>query len=287
MMTKGKNNVISVLRVVEKTESDHLAVQRLRVKVGIAVGLLIVIVIVTPTMIVLLRKKSSTITGLMNITESLITTEADITTSSFIEKETSVVISLESATIKNIVISNGMITNAAKSITSTSIAKNITAFQIFNRTNEVVYAIWNTSADGNLSTEYTNHGCADERFNITSGMYTGFYFTIKSVPFRLMKFRMGTNVQEAKRDPMTITIEGSNNDQSELLLGKSWTPIYSGSSGLTKSLQRSSYGTTQTVATNVASFRSYRLIVTSTREKHNSVSYSEFVMMGQYLNNIN
>ncbi|CAF1690169.1 unnamed protein product, partial [Adineta ricciae] len=78
-MTKGKNNVISVLRVVEKTESDHLAVQRLRVKVGIAVGLLIVIVIVTPTMIVLLRKKSSTITGLMNITESLITTEADIT----------------------------------------------------------------------------------------------------------------------------------------------------------------------------------------------------------------
>ncbi|CAF1648371.1 unnamed protein product [Adineta ricciae] len=206
-----------------------------------------------------------------------------------------------------------MITNATKSITSPSIAKNVIAFQIFNRTDEVVYAIWNTSAgdnstpssagggigqywpseppeaalDGNLRTEYTNYGCADERFNITSGMYTGFYFTIKSVSFRLMKFCMGTNVQEAKRDPMTITIEGSNNDQSELLLGKSWTSIYSGSSGLTKSLQRSSYGTKQTVATNVASFRSYRLIVTSTRGKHNSVSYSEFVMMGQYLNNIN
>ncbi|CAF0753912.1 unnamed protein product [Adineta ricciae] len=304
---------MGVLGGVEKTESDHLTAQRLRVKVGVAVGLLIVVVIVTPTIVVLLRKKSSTITGLMNITESLMTTEAAITTSSFIEKETNVVTSLESATIKNIVTSNGMTTNAAKSITSTSIAKNVTALQIFNRTNEIVYAIWNTTAgsnslpssagggegeywpseppeaalDGNLSTEYTNHGCADECFNITSGMYTGFYFTIKSAPFRLMKFCMGTNVRHVKRDPMTITIEGSNNDQSELPLGKSWTLIYSGSSGLTESLNRSSHGTTQTVATNVASFRSYRLIVTSTRGKHNSASYSEFVMMGQYLNNTN
>ena len=72
---------------------------------------------------------------------------------------------------------------------------------------------------------------------------------------------MITNHFVPERDPMTITIECSNSDQSELLLEKSWTLIYSGCSVLSKSLERSSYGTTQTVATNVASFRSYRLIV--------------------------
>ena len=109
-----------------------MAVRRLRVKIGFVIGLLIVVVIVTSTMIVLLRKKSSAITGLVNITESLITTEATITTSSFLEKETSMVISVESATIKNIETSNGMATNAAKSITSTSIAKNVTGEKLLS-----------------------------------------------------------------------------------------------------------------------------------------------------------
>ena len=266
----------------------------------------------------------------MNITESFITTQVAVTTSSFIEEETSVATSVQSTTAKNILTSNRVTTTSApKPNTSTSIVENITggkllwdeiskcysnnvwylALQTFKRTNEEVYGIWKTitggnsrpssagggngdywpteppkaALDGNITTEYTNHGYSDDRLNITSGMYTGLYFTIHDGPFHLTRFRMATCRYSPVRDPMTITIEGSNKNPSELTHGKSWTLIYRGSSGLDKDTKPSTYGYIISVANNSVSFRSYRPIVTSVRGIHNSVSYSEFEMMGQYI----
>ncbi|CAF1316762.1 unnamed protein product [Adineta steineri] len=168
----------------------------------------------------------------------------------------------------------------------TSVTKPI-VLQIFRRTNEVVYAIWNTTAaalDGNLNTEYTNHGICSGYSPLQDecGIKTGFYITFKSKPFILVQFRMATFQNSPPRDPNTITIEGSNNKESDLVFGTSWTKIYDGDTSLAKNPGRRVYGGTQTMPNNSLSFASYRIIITSKRGKHNCVSYSEFEMAGRF-----
>jgi hypothetical protein len=109
-----------------------------------------------------------------------------------------------------------------------------------------VYNIWNTTAggnsvfavpgytqgtywpsqpaknvfDGNLSTEYCNYGvCNDTTGAMACGKETGFYLTMNSGPNILAAFYMGTCPESwgRSRDPMLITIEGSNLNGSALL----------------------------------------------------------------------
>ncbi|CAF1338483.1 unnamed protein product, partial [Adineta steineri] len=168
--------------------------------------------------------------------------------------------------------------------------------QIFRRTNEVVYAIWNTIAgndsspsspgetigtywpsepseaalDGNLDSEYTNHGSCSGTSPVHAecGVKTGFYITFNNTSFILVKFCIVTHKSYPDRDPNTITIEGSNNNESDLVFGKSWTLIYDGDAGLTKDPGRRKYGDTQTLSNNSLSFASYRILITSKRGKH-------------------
>ncbi len=84
-----------------------------------------------------------------------------------------------------------------------------------------------------------------------------------------------------ERDPMTITIEGSNQPSSSaLLLGSSWNLIYNGSSGLNSDPGRTSFGMTQTIPNNVLWYNSYRLLITSKRNISNAVQYSEVQLFG-------
>ncbi|CAF1254404.1 unnamed protein product [Adineta steineri] len=213
-------------------------------------------------------------------------------------------------TIMNITVSTDitpLITKENKP--TTSVTKPI-VLQIFRRTNEVVYAIWNTTAgndrslslpgqntstywpseppqaalDGNLNTEYSNHGICNGHSPLQDecGIKTGFYITFKSKPFILVQFRMATFQNSPPRDPNTITIEGSNNKESDLVFGTSWTKIYDGDTSLAKNPGRRVYGGTQTMPNNSLSFASYRIIITSKRGKHNCVSYSEFEMAGRF-----
>ncbi|CAF1365536.1 unnamed protein product [Adineta ricciae] len=205
------------------------------------------------------------------------------------------------------------ITVSTSSTTSVMVITSVTpsnGLHLFKKKNEMVYAIWNTTAgdnsarstpgggigeywrteppeaavDGNLRTEYTNHGVCNSSSYVSEecGLRTGFYLTFQSKPFILVNFQMATNKGPLERNPSTITIEGSNNKKVDLVLGKSWTLIYNGSSGLEFILETRKFGKTQTLLNNTLSFASYRFLITSKRGAANCVSYSEVKMMGRY-----
>ncbi|CAF0964043.1 unnamed protein product [Adineta steineri] len=97
-----------------------------------------------------------------------------------------------------------------------------------------------------------------------------------------MQFRIDINKDSPPRDLNTITVENSNNKESDLVFGKSWTKIYDGDAGLEKNPGRRAYGGTQTIPNNSLSFASYPILITLKRGKHNCVSYSEFEMIGRF-----
>ncbi len=110
--------------------------------------------------------------------------------------------------------------------------------------------------------------------SIFSGLDTGFYLTPIRGRSLLVRFRLGTgnNPLERNRDPINITIEGSNNDN--LNKGTSWTLIYDGTSGLKDTTSRSRYGDFVDIQ-NTISYASYRFLVTAKRGVDMSVEYSE------------
>jgi hypothetical protein len=91
---------------------------------------------------------------------------------------------------------------------------------------------------------------------------------------------MAASREAISPDPLMITIEGSNYNESELTFGKSWTLIYNGTTGLTNDPGTRNFGMLQLASTLLMPFTSYRLLVTSKRSESNAVSYSEFQMMG-------
>ncbi|CAF1361249.1 unnamed protein product [Adineta steineri] len=264
--------------------------RRLCMITKISVALLIIAVVVIPTTIILTRKSDTTTKSMMNITVSFITTISKTTTTS---------VSLKTLSS----------TTSSTTTETTSVTEPF-GLQKFQRTNEVVYAIWNTIAgndsspsspgetigtywpsepseaalDGNLDSEYTNHGSCSGTSPVHAecGIKTGFYITFDNTSFILVKFCIVTHKSYPDRDPNTITIEGSNNNESDLVFGKSWTLIYDGDAGLTKDPGRRKYGDTQTLSNNSLSFASYRILITSKRGKHVCVSYSEFEMIGRF-----
>ncbi|UJR12199.1 hypothetical protein I4U23_016376 [Adineta vaga] len=172
------------------------------------------------------------------------------------------------------------------------------------QTNETVYSIWNTTAggdsvfaiaggvsgsywgtqppakafDGILTTGYCNHGvCNSTSGRMVCGEKTGFYLKMSSTPKILAAFQIGacSEVGGRSRDPMTITIEGSNLNGSVLTLGSSWTLIYNGTSGLITDPGRAAWGKLQVLSNPSIPFASYRLLVTSKQGTGTCVSYSE------------
>ncbi|CAF1384761.1 unnamed protein product [Adineta ricciae] len=168
--------------------------------------------------------------------------------------------------------------------------------------NETVYGIWNTTAgsdslseysgyqpgsywpgesaknvlDGNLTTDFTSHGvCNSTLFLLTCGENTGFYFKFRYTSMILVGFRLSTSLWYLMRDPLTVTIEGSNFNGSALTLGSSWTLIYNGPSGLLSNPGRGQWGTFQALSGPFIGFSSFRFLVTSKRGVYPAVGYSE------------
>ncbi|CAF0843235.1 unnamed protein product [Adineta steineri] len=271
--------------------------RRLWLIIKISVALLIIAALLTPIIIRLTRNKNTTTETMINTTVSFTTTTVPTDITPLTTKENN------PTTISKT-------TTSSVSLTTTSSTTKPIMLQTFRRTNEVVYAIWNTSAgsnsspsspgqstgtywpteppeaalDGDLSTEYSNHGICigSSPVQDVCGIETGFYITFKSEPFILVKFRIATNRNSEPRDPNTITIEGSNNTESDLVFGKSWSLVYDGDTGLATDPGRQAYGDTQTILNNSLSFRSYRILITSKRGEQVCVSYSEFEMIGRF-----
>ena len=88
-----------------------------------------------------------------------------------------------------------------------------------------------------------------------------------------------TSFQLSPRDPITVTLEGSNQPSSLLTQGTSWTLIYNGSSGLAVDPGRQVYASPQNFSNSV-SYLSYRLLITSKRGVETAAEYAEVVLLG-------
>ena len=174
-----------------------------------------------------------------------------------------------------------------------------------------IYGIWNATAgsDSNLSSvgnghgnyyfrelpqnvfdrdsahKYTSFGSCEanvEPLSLSCGLDTGFFVTLRPWPSLLLAFRFRTANDNPERDPLTVTIEGSNDNSPDLLSGSSWTLIYNGSSGLDMNPNRLQFGTTQELSNNLLWFKSYRVLVTGKRGLSDSVQYDDMELFGYY-----
>lgn len=176
-------------------------------------------------------------------------------------------------------------------------------------TTETVYGIWNTSVgqdscpaspgssmstyvasdspvqvfDGNENTKYAAYGTCSSAFYddaIACGEGTGLYISLLRGISLLVAFRISTATTYSERDPITITIEGSNELTRVLTLGSSWNLLYNGSSGLDIDPGGGEFGVTQELLNNSIFYSSYRILVTSKRDYGNYVHYSELELLG-------
>ncbi|CAF4183580.1 unnamed protein product [Rotaria sordida] len=143
--------------------------------------------------------------------------------------------------------------------------------------------------DGNINTKYLNfgdgsYGCYG---SAPPGINTGFYITPTisnaTVAIGLL---FATANDFPSRDPIMVTLEGTNETTTEALnSGASWTLIYSGSTGIDSPIDpdRLTYVSRQNFSNTVA-FSSYRLLVTAKRGSSDSVQYAEAHIMGYIYN---
>ena len=201
-------------------------------------------------------------------------------------------------------------TSTSTTISSTSTSTTTTTARpiiAITRAGDSIMGIYNTSAgqstgasngvysgasetpdkaiDGNLSTKYLNYGyrgsSANHSYNPGAG--TGFYVipTISNASVATA-IRFATANDDPDRDPLTITLEGSNATiVADLNLGSSWTLIYNGSTGIHPTIapSRLTYLSPQNFSNTIA-FRSYRLLVTLQRNISDAVQYAESDILG-------
>lgn len=171
----------------------------------------------------------------------------------------------------------------------------------------MVYGLWNTTVlgDGTLAssdsavvnyaahegpayaldkdrmTKYFNFGnCTIITSLLDYGINTGFYVTPQQGPTLLLGIQFTTANDEPSRDPLSITVEGSNATSSALMLGTSWSLIYYSSTGLDADPGRTMDGLFQCISGNGIWYTSYRVLVASKRGWSNSVQYAEVMLFG-------
>ena len=130
--------------------------------------------------------------------------------------------------------------------------------------------------DGNLNTRFSSRGSAGN--NDLAGLNTGFYMTIAQCQPVLTGFRFGNVYNASDREPILITIEGTNCADVETCTN--WTLLYNnGSTGLDVAKDSLDYGEYRSI-TNNAIYQSYRFLVTAKRDISAFVSYSEVELFG-------
>ncbi|CAF1194195.1 unnamed protein product [Adineta ricciae] len=134
--------------------------------------------------------------------------------------------------------------------------------------------------DNDTSTAYINFGsCTGTDYNNQCGLNTGFYLELQRGSTVVTALQTYTGGDHSERDPLIVSLEGSNQSGSNLTLGSSWTLIYNGNSGLATDPGRNSGGSIQQI-NNTISYKSYRFLVSGKRSTSNSVAYSELILYG-------
>lgn len=184
---------------------------------------------------------------------------------------------------------------------------NVTTLPILTNKWEMAFGLWNTTASGNtvfsaagsgvgkyapasppqdifdrdLGSDYISFGsCSNGTVSKSCGINTGFIVMPEQGTTLLLAIRLTTSRDISASDPLTITIEGSNGTLSALMLGKSWSLIYNGSTGLDVDPGRTTSGLVQCIINNAIWYASYRVLVTSKRGISGSVQYSEVKLFG-------
>ncbi|CAF0976075.1 unnamed protein product [Adineta steineri] len=136
------------------------------------------------------------------------------------------------------------------------------------------------ACDGDTSTKYLHFGwCQSGQWEAHCGLDTGFYLELRRGASLVTGLQICTANDFPERDPLTVSLEGSNQSGSSLTLGSSWTLIYNGPSGLEKDPGRLTCGIMQ-LTSNSIQYKSYRFLVYSKRGAANGVQYSELKLFG-------
>ena len=183
-------------------------------------------------------------------------------------------------------------------------------YQNLSSPNDTLVGIWNASAGGDslfvsegpsngqypnaaegpgsahdydVLTKYNSYGTANVSMTLFgAGIGTGFYVTMSIGACVATGIQFATGNDAIERDPITMTLEGTNIINASLLsLGSSWTLIYSGPTGISNTTAplRSTYVDPQYFA-NTARFTSYRFLMTSQRSAATNLQYSEAHLIG-------
>lgn len=138
----------------------------------------------------------------------------------------------------------------------------------------------NNACDGNIATKYVNFGlCAGDTHVCGCGSQTGLYFELKRGTSLVTGLQICTGDDYPGRDPILVTLEGSNRSGTDLLVGSSWSLIYLGDSGLKSDPGRQRCGTIQ-IFPNSNSYKSYRFLILSVRQVLSCAQYSELQLYG-------
>jgi alpha-L-fucosidase 2 len=127
--------------------------------------------------------------------------------------------------------------------------------------------------DGNLDTKYLNHGQDENGYN-PCGDNTGFVVTPSETGF-VTAVQLATANDVPDRDPLSITIEGSNDSNATDAQGNGFTLLYEGPTGLANDPGRKQWGPVIRF-TNAMAYKTYRVLVTQVRgDNADAVQYSE------------
>ncbi|CAF1691577.1 unnamed protein product, partial [Adineta ricciae] len=129
--------------------------------------------------------------------------------------------------------------------------------------------------DGNLKTKYVSFGeCRQGGNQKYCGLNTGFYFELERGLTLINGIRICTANDCRERDPMIVSLEGSNQSETNLTLGISWTLLYNDTSGLENITARNVCGLPQ-LFNNTIEYKSYRFLVHARQNRSDCVQYSE------------
>jgi hypothetical protein len=135
-----------------------------------------------------------------------------------------------------------------------------------------------SAIDGDTNTKYFNHV---QDGTETPGVNTGLVITptAGSTTVTAIQFAAANDIED--RDPLKITLEGSNDPKAAEAGAKDFTVIYEGPSGLETDPGRNTFGKVITFDNKVA-YKSYRLLITATRSTTaDSTQYAEVKLMGK------
>jgi hypothetical protein len=133
-----------------------------------------------------------------------------------------------------------------------------------------------TLIDGNLSSKYFNTA---QDGTYAKGVNTGFVITPAMGARTINGFQIAAGNDSPNRDPLMITIEGSNATDAGTSGGNGFVTLWEGVSGLSADPGRSTWGT-RVSFWNTTAYRTYRVLVTQTRNNTDGAQYSEVRLFG-------